>query len=530
MHSVLKAGTATLAGVMMSICLSVYPQNLAEAATLTEKSVTVGDLTYRVYLKNSSDCILRTVYTKNNANKYLTNKTTLTLPDTLKIDNKYYRITELGYNGEAIIHNHTADSSKLNSLRLPTCVEKINSKAIYDSELSKLNTLELNLKNLNYIDTYAFGSSTKITDLKVLSNSGEYISTNNIYDFERYLKATSAVVTPYRTETDVDLFILCQSPYDQGNSFCNNQNAALMLLDALAYSPYSLNLAYDYAVQIAEENKFTDRSLSKQVKLELIWNYLKTSARYSALYSTQGYRLDELKRGPLGALALHSGTCRSLAIAFEMLCRASGLNVTDNPATSDVVTIGVPGHAFNAVRLSASEGYYIVDCTTDGVFMKTEGYKNNYGMTARISYTSAGTESQSIQFAPSKLASKSFCEGNSFVRVDNNSNDTLSVQIYDSNKPSCKFINYFTNPTTKKGVKYDLDEIVKTENKWLYVSSYSYFTVKVGGQTINTNGTPQTVTIGGVKYKIAFKTLNYGAQQEQASAYQNYYNLVIEKA
>lgn len=79
------------------------------------------------------------------------NKTTLIIPSTVKDSSgKQYTITELGSEGQSIFHNYNYCSTRVKTLTLPNTVKIINSKALYDTEMNALKTLNINLEALEF--------------------------------------------------------------------------------------------------------------------------------------------------------------------------------------------------------------------------------------------------------------------------------------------------------------------------------------------------------------------------------------------
>ena len=157
----------------------------------------------------------------------------------------------------------------------------------------------------------------------------------------------------------------------------------------------------------------------------MIYNYIKSHVRYSGIYDTNGNGMGNLSNSLVGPLAMNSGVCGAHAFAFEALCRASGFTVTSSPSASEVVCVQVPSHLMNAVRLSASEGYYIIDCTTSN-FMRTKGYENTqfgnmicYG----LNYKENQVQGNGVPFTTGMLSSNEFKSGHSFFKIVNQSTD-----------------------------------------------------------------------------------------------------------
>ena len=263
----------------------------------------------------------------------------------------------------------------------------------------------------------------------------------------------------------------------------------------------------------------------------MVYNYIKTHSRYSYILNSDGDKMVHLGGSPLGILAFHSGVCGGLSYAFEYLCRASGIPVADSAAQSNILCVSFPGHVGNAVRMSPNEGFYIVDCTASN-FMKTSGYENSVFSNAFIyGVNTVNRNPSTIPFSYSNLNNADFCPGNSFFKIVNNASTDINIEVYDKNNTSAKYINYTAHPTTAVGTICKPAKFNVTTNQSLYVSSYIYFGIKVGGVNIKTDGTVQQVTINGQTYNVQFRTLNYAQTgMTPQSAYSDYYSLTITKA
>ncbi|MBP0966384.1 MAG: hypothetical protein J5722_02010, partial [Oscillospiraceae bacterium] len=205
--------------------------------------------------------------------------------------------------------------------------------------------------------------------------------------------------------------------------------------------------------------------------------------------------------------------------------------VTSSPSASEVVCVQVPSHLMNAVRLSASEGYYIIDCTTSN-FMRTKGYENTqfgnmicYG----LNYKENQVQGNGVPFTTGMLSSNEFKSGHSFFKIVNQNVDGPKVEVYDKNKTSCKYISYTSSQTPTVGTTCNVSTFAYHNEIPQYISSYCYFGIKIGGVVIDTNKTTQTITVSGKKYLVRFETLNFGNGQPQVCSCPNYYSLTITR-
>ena len=516
-RNIKKLTAFLLSGAMLATGLAGAMPALHASAAATEQVTTSNGLKYRYIVKDSTSCILKRV-SDANSDWALTTKSSLTIPD--KIPGTNYTIKELGHENQAIVHSNSTSQTRVTSITLPKQVEKINNQALLDTEVPKLTNLYVNLDKVKNCAESAFGSNCYIQNLYTYDTSmGSYANTGTVTNFEKYY----GVVNAQYTALAGDLFRINSSALD----------GKLTFLNAISVSPYSKKVAFEYAKKIAQTNGFSSTSVSKQLKLQMIYDYLVSHERYSAIYDTAGNRMATMSGSALSALALNSGVCGSFAHAFEMLCRASGFNITDNPATSEVVCVGTPGHALNAVRLSASDGYYIIDCTAGHnvpVFMRTKGYQTTqftnmycYGNNTTISQVN----SNALPFSASMLSGNEFLSGNSFVKIINNAGNNLKVEIYDKNNTSRKFVNYNAVIKPAVGSTCTLSQIADMGTLPQYVSSYCYFAVRIGGVVIDPGKNTQTITTGGRQYRVVFETRDFGNGQQQVCSNANYYFLSI---
>lgn len=516
--SVKKITSLLLSGALLAMgTAGIMPAMHASAAS-NEQTVTDSStgLKYRFIVNGTNTCTLKRI-SDNSSDWAMTGHSSVTIPD--KIPTTNYTITQLGADNEAIIHSNNENKTRIAALTLPKTVQRINCQALLDGEVPNLKTLKVNVDALTYCDNSAFGWDTALNSIQIYNTTTQTysIATNTISGFKNYYGLHNAN------------YQACSG--DQFKLTDTTKNKKLMFLNATCASPYYKQLAYKYAQNIAQTNGFTSSSLSNQKKLEMIYNYIRTHARYSYIQNTSGNQMGKLAGTPLGVLALNSGVCAGLSYAFEYLCRASGLPVADVAANSDILNVSFPGHVGNAVRMSPNEGFYIVDCTA-ATFMKNVGYQNSVFSDAFIyGVNTINRNPSKIPFAYSNLNSSNFCAGNSFIKIVNNAQTDIDIEVYDKNNTNAKFINYTAHPTAAVGTTCKPSKFNVTTDQGLYVSSYVYFGIKVGGVVINpTSGSTQNITVNGQTYKVQFQTRSY-AQTGMApqSAYSDYYYLSITR-
>ena len=512
-HKSAKRFTAfLLSGAMLATGFAgAMPALHASAAT--ELTTVSNGLKYRYIVKDSTSCVLKRVSDANN-DWSLTTKSSVTIPD--KIPGTNYVIKELGDQGQAIIHSNNSSQTRVSSITLPKQVEKINYKALWETEVPNLSTLKINLNTVKNCNADAFGSSNIQNVYAYDTTSSQYVTTGTTAGFEKYYGLVGAD------------YIACEGDIFKVKSA--SMNGKLRFLNAISPSRYAKKLGYEYAKKIAATYGFDKTNISKQVKLEMIYDYMMSHLRYSRLSDSENNIMSTMCGGSLSTLALNSGVCGGFAHSFEQLCRASGFTVTDNPTTSEVVCVGSPGHAQNAVRLSASEGYYIVDCTkrADITFMRKKGYEN-VQFTTMYSYgvSSISSEVINVPFSASMLSNNDFASGNSFMKVINNAGNGLKVEVLDKNNTNNRFINFnaYTKPAV--GATCKLSQIAIQNPLPQFISSYSYFKIRIGGTDVNLTQNPQTVTVNGRQYTVRLETKDFGNGQPQVCSCPNYYQLTI---
>ncbi len=534
--------------LLVSGMTGTFPAMTAQAAVNSEETTIdlVNHLRYRYVITETDKCVLRRVSDENGTK--ITDKTSLELPD--KIPGSNYEIRELGYNGEAII-----DSTSVKVLKLPNCVEKINNYALHCNKVPNLKTLKMNLKGLDYCDDLAFGDNGKLEFIYAYNKKTcgyDYLGT--VSNFEKYY----SLIYQYddngnqlKDSAGKPLYTQYQCTTNEGNDpylgkvfrlTDENLTGEATFLNAVDNTPYCKKLGYQYAQKIVQENGFNASGLTKQQVLEMIYNYLRTHERYSRIRTAESETLSGLMGTSLSALALNSGVCGSFAHSFEQLCRATGkFTFGDTAAGSDVVCVGMPGHVVNAVRLSPNQGYYIIDASQfpdTAHFMQTVNYRNT-AFTSAYSYGESSTAAQLNQtvfnFSSSMLASQSYYGGDCFMQIVNQNNAGLKVEVYDTNYPSRKYVNYTGHVTPGTISPANVSTFSDLTLQPQFIPSTCYFTIRVNGKAINTSaqmqGQEQTVTAGNKTYKVKYEVLTYaGTGVPPANGYQNYYKLTIRKA
>ena len=529
-----------LSCTLLGSVFSTFPALKASALTFPDST---AGLSYDYVVTDTAHnyCKLTKIYNTNDS----TSKR-LTTVDNLNIPNKIkgYTVTELGDGNNSIIYNPTGSKKMLNSVTIPNTVTKINALALINYNIPALQKLKIDLTKLQDCHVDAFGYGCTIKEVYIYDkNRGTYINANTIQSFEKYF----GLVYQYGDDGNVKMqngkklytqYKFIGGDCDPFRITDSKLNGKLRFLNAMSDAPYCRLLGYEYA----KNNGFTATNISKQDKLDMIFNYLMSHARYSRFQDTTGAPMHRLAGSSLSALAMNGGVCGALAHGFETLCRASGFYICDtDPSKSEVTVIRLPGHAANAVRLSSSEKFYIIDCANRAwkpehvpFFMLTNNYpfrqfSTMYNYSLSISRDEIDTIGKKAKFSASMLSNNTFAPGNSYVRVDNKNTVGVPIEIYDKNKPSCKFINFTTHKEPAVNEICNITQFCRSPLTPQYVSSYCYLGMKVGGTVLYTP--TQIVTFNGKKYKVIFETRSYKAEgQAPANSYSDYFYLSIEPA
>ena len=171
--SVKKITSLLLSGALLAMGTAGIMPAIHASAASNEKVVTDSStgLKYRYIVNGTNTCILKRV-SDNGSDWSMTKHSAVTIPD--KIPTTNYTITELGADNEAIIHSSSTGSGniKLTTLTLPKTAAKINSQALYNTEIPELYTLKLHLNNLTECKSNAMGTNGKLHTVMAYNGSG----------------------------------------------------------------------------------------------------------------------------------------------------------------------------------------------------------------------------------------------------------------------------------------------------------------------------------------------------------------------
>ncbi len=476
---------------------------------------------------NGTTCTLYRVFDTVNASNQWTfgNESTLIIPDSITnpTTKKTYTITELGYNGQSIFHNYDGESTRVVTVQLPNKVTKINSKALYYTEMNKLKTVKLNLETLKDVAADVFGNETTVKEVYAYNSSNK-----------TYYSTTASTVNFYKAFNFVNQQYTINGKLLKAKS--STMDGKMKFLDALACSPYSKQAAYVFAKEIAASNNINNSANTALQKYEMAYNYVKTHHRYSRFVTSDGRQLDNLSGSALSNLAFHSGVCGSIGHAFATLCKAAGVEALC--AGTNVNGSASINHCSNVVMLNSK--YYLVDCGGFNVFMQSgNSTMGTWTTLDAYDYGIDTTFSECMSTTRTVTFANSFCPNYSYLYVKDLTNQkthAISVKLTDKNNTNKKYVDYQIQ-NLSSGV-CTLNDIMLTSSTGLYIDSNTYYnlTVKIGSKTLTLNNVfhgnrNNYITVDGVKYNVIVETLDYATTSMQPhSSYKNYFQITITKA
>ncbi|MCQ2469346.1 MAG: transglutaminase-like domain-containing protein, partial [Ruminococcus sp.] len=534
----LACSAIVLGSIPIAKNTSMYQQaSISAYAEETDPTLSVTDeataLTYWYVPTSKTTCTLRRITNKGDSWS-LNGVTSVTIPD--KIPTTNYVITEIGYAKEAIIHSKVLDKT-VTAITLPSTLKRINHRAMYCTELPHLSTVSLYLDSLEYCAPDVFGGNKNwVQHINVYDSTvKKFVAVDTVEKIEKYfdivyhIDADGNKVPTIYTATDKCSPEMTDCSFQLKDS---SFDAKLQFVNALYGSPYCIAMASKYAQKIAAENNFTSSEFSAHTKLMMIYNYIHSHARYSRLYSTDNMAMDGLFGTSFGVLGAHSGVCGALSYAYESLCRASGLNVTDSPYDSDVMYAEFPGHAVAVVRLSPEDGYYVTDLA-DCQFMKgkCDGFVNLHGVglygTGEPGFVPTAVNRDATYDI---LSTNEYCPGYTLVKIKTETDHGLRVEGYNANKTNEKYFDYIAQPRTVLYQDYSCDDLCITDEIVLYVESDCDKTFRIGGVELDPKLEQQTVQVGTNKYQVTQKILDFGPTTwEKRSAESTFINLEIKQ-
>lgn len=140
--------------------------------------------------------------------------------------------------------------------------------------------------------------------------------------------------------------------------------------------------------------------------------------------------------------------------------------------------------------------------------------------------------------------------GDSYMIIDNQTGNDLSIEVFDKDYPSCFFADYISHkaPVNPGNVSRNILQYHDFSKICTYISSYCYPAIKVGGgQTIDLTTTPLvSITVNSQQYIVKkeirnfdYASTNFHRPAENATnltqaldpkvAYDNYYYITITK-
>lgn len=548
MKIIKKAAAMSVSAVMLMQFTALAPVPSVYAADATKEAVVDG-LTY-VYVPDSpskNECTVQLIY--DDANKQVTKHDTVSIPE--KIGN--YTVTTLGSDDKSIMQSKNADSVHVTTIKLPHSIKNIHKNAMLDASLPLLQTLYVDINNLEYVSEGTFGYLSAISEIYVYDKADKaFYPTSE--DIDKYRELVSIEGLKFEEIKDkLDWFMISKEEYEKNP----NVNGKLEFINAVSNSTYTRKVGYMYAQEAVKKYGIDSDKLSVLQKSDKISNYIKGHARYSFLFPYAETIKDEQKCERLASTALsiigfHTGVCGGYAHSFEMMARAAmGNDIVDKAA--DVQCVSVPGHALNAVRPKHSDdnsGYYLVD-NTGSVFMQGQGKAVGeydeimdgyvYGLNATDQDTI--DSNHDIKIAKAKNI---FSEGVSQVYLRDETKTPINIELYDKNNSKDKYINFTSYPVT--GSTFYLEELPHTKcgeinplgaglGLNLYVEPNIYHEYRISnskGEAVFGGDGEHKFKLGNVEYVCTITTRDYNSESPYGkmaphTANKNYFEVVIKQ-
>ena len=546
MKIVKKAAAMSLSAAMLMQFAALTPVPSVYAADTTKEAVVDG-LTY-VYVPdspNKNECTVQLIY--DDANKQVTKHDTVSIPE--KIGN--YTVTTLGSDDKSIMQSKNADSVHVTTIKLPHSIKNIHKNAMLDVNLPLLQTLYVDLNNLEFVSEGVFGYLSAVSEIYVYDKADKaFYPTSE--DLDKYRELVSIEGLKFEEVKDkLDWFMISKEEYEKNP----NVNGKLEFINAVSTSTYTRKVGYMYAQEAVKKYGIDSDKLSVLQKSDKISNYISGHVRYSFLFPYAETIKDEQKCERLASTALsiigfHTGVCGGYAHSFEMMARAAmGNDIVDKAA--DVQCVSVPGHALNAVRPKHSDdnsGYYLVD-NTGSVFMQGQGKAVGeydeimdgyvYGLYATDQDTI--DSNHDIKIAKAK---NMFSEGVSQVYLRDETKTPINIELYDKNNSKDKYINFTSYPVT--GSTFYLEELPHTKcgeinplgaGLNLYVEPNIYHDYRISnskGEAVFGGDGEHKFKLGNVEYVCTITTRDYNSESPYGkmaphTANKNYFEVVIKQ-
>ena len=544
---IMKNASALSVSAMLLMQFTALAPAPAVYAADAAKEAVIDGLTY-VYVPDSpskNECTLQLIY--DDANKQVTKHDTVSIPE--KIGN--YTVTTLGSDDKSIMQSKNADSVHVTTIKLPHSIKNIHKNAMLDSSLPLLQTLYVDINNLESVSEGAFGYLSAISEIYVYDKADKaFYPTSE--DLDKYRELVSIEGLKFEEIKDkLDWFMISKEEYEKNP----NVNGQLEFINAVSNSTYTRKVGYMYAQEAVKKYGIDSDKLSVLQKSDKISNYINGHVRYSFLFPYAETIKDEQKCERLASTALsiigfHTGVCGGYAHSFEMMARAAmGNDIVDKAA--DVQCVSVPGHALNAVRPKHSDdnsGYYLVD-NTGSVFMQGQGKAVGeydeimdgyvYGLYATDQDTI--DSNHDIKIAKAKNI---FSEGVSQIYLRDETKTPINIELYDKNNSKDKYINFTSYPVT--GSTFYLEELPHTKcgeinplgaGLNLYVEPNIYHEYRISnskGEAVFGGDGEHKFKLGNVEYVCTITTRDYNSESPYGkmaphTANKNYFEVVIKQ-
>ena len=420
-HTMKKVAAFALSGTLLLSGLAAnpitktvleIPSVVASAANTTQ--YTSGYATYHYYIQNNKAIIANIDMSASTPANY-----TLTVPSTLG-GKAVYKLDTWAFRNYA---------GKVKTLILPYSLKYIGTAACQNL----VNMTDITVSDgIERVMGPAFGPSTKVKNVKFVKSTGSTTTLNKT--------ALEQIASAVRVKHENDCLFKITS----------TNLGKVELIDALAYSPFADDRCKEKAQQILQNN--TVSGLSELQKLQMLYNYLITHARYSKLNMNSDNALNNLHQRAIGTFYFNSGVCAGYSEALRYL--GSAANMTIQTASGNA-------HKWNLFRPSGSNLYYRLDSVDNRFCM---GYPEGGTMTAED-----GT------VCP--LAT-TFLGGSILNRVENSTNKEFRIELRDQNNQSRVYFNYTTQDHTNDA-SLTLAQLPQTHAENLYAYSNAYYQARI---------------------------------------------------
>jgi len=225
-----KASALSVSAMLLMQFTALAPAPAVYAADAAKEAVIDG-LTY-VYVPDSpskNECTLQLIY--DDANKQVTKHDTVSIPE--KIGN--YTVTTLGSDDKSIMQSKNADSVHVTTIKLPHSIKNIHKNAMLDSSLPLLQTLYVDINNLESVSEGAFGYLSAISEIYVYDKADKaFYPTSE--DIDKYRELVSIEGLKFEEIKDkLDWFMISKEEYEKILMLTASWNLSMLFLILLIH-------------------------------------------------------------------------------------------------------------------------------------------------------------------------------------------------------------------------------------------------------------------------------------------------------